>query len=251
MRRAAVRSLATLAALACTVALRAAAQSGSPTSIVTGVVTDAGRATPIPEVQVRLGGTAIGARTDSAGRFVLRGIGRGAHPMVVRRIGYVGDSTEIDVRGDTTVVEFALLADPTRLAAVRVESRSAPRRLQEFETRRRMHNGGYFLDDSTLAREAARALPDVLATLPAVDVRITTDGRHYVQSRRMPVRLRNNKLVPCPLKIFLNGMPLADSTITDFATADLAGVEVHDPANTPVQYRGTGSDCGVVLLWSR
>ncbi len=68
---------------------------------VRGVVTDPdGR--PVASAQVHVAGTAAGATTDSAGRFVVAGVPAGSAALRVRRVGFGAESVAVAVgAGDT------------------------------------------------------------------------------------------------------------------------------------------------------
>lgn len=253
-----------IVALPC-LAARAGAQSG----VVSGSVTDAATGAPLVQAEVRVVGTSLGARTDSAGRFHLDAVPRGPRALAVRRIGFRTSTAEVDVDADSMVVAFALVAVPTELAAVRVDATKVPFRLQEFEERRRRRNGGYYIASDELLQNADRALADLVrGAVPAVTVQRAPDGSQFLANRRDRTRMRTAyqldrgergrqtpiqvvKNAPCVPRIFLDGLAYTDSTVSAFSTGDLAGVEFHDVSTMPVQYRRTGTECGVLLLWSR
>jgi len=95
----------------------ALAQSGGT---VTGRVTSADGAAPVPGATVILLGTTRGAVTDSAGRFRLAGIPAGAHRFEARRIGFLySDQSVTVVAGQAVVANFALATSPITLEAVK------------------------------------------------------------------------------------------------------------------------------------
>lgn len=77
---------------------------------ITGVVTDAQTAAPIPAAQVSVEGTSFGAQTGNDGRYVIDGISSGMYTIVARRIGYAaGREENVRVAADTAVtVNFQL-----------------------------------------------------------------------------------------------------------------------------------------------
>jgi TonB-dependent starch-binding outer membrane protein SusC len=85
-------SIATAVALALAVAQGALAQQARQ---ITGRVVDADDKTPIPEVQVSVLGTTLGAVTNDSGRFTLRHVPADAKTLNVRRIGYRGITVEL------------------------------------------------------------------------------------------------------------------------------------------------------------
>jgi hypothetical protein len=63
---------------------------------VTGRVLDGATGEPIAEAVVRLADAGALAVSDSAGRFVLRGVPRGTHPWQISRIGYSTWNEEVE-----------------------------------------------------------------------------------------------------------------------------------------------------------
>jgi hypothetical protein len=247
-------ALATLAS-----APRAAAQPAPPpasssTGTIVGVVTDGATGAPMPLAELLVDGAAIGARTDSAGRYRVAGLARGAHTLVVRRIGYVGDSVDVDVDADTVVIGFALLAAPVRLATTTITEARTVFGPMEFESRLRARGGGWFVTGDQLAANTDRKLGDVIgARIPSIRILRHPDGSQYAASRRSPLRQRAGRADPCIVRVFVDGIQLGDgaSALTEFIPNDLAGVEYHDVTTAPVQYRKPGTECGVLLLWTR
>src|SRR6476620_9923822 len=89
----------------------ALAQSGRP---VTGRVTSADGAAPVPGATVILLGTTRGAVTETAGRIRLAGVPAGARRFEARRIGFLSsDQTVTVVAGQAVVVNFALTSSPS------------------------------------------------------------------------------------------------------------------------------------------
>ena len=72
----------------------ALAQSGGT---VTGRVTSADGAAPVPGATVILLGTTRGAVTDSDGRYRLAGVPAGAHRFEARRIGFLSSAQSVVV----------------------------------------------------------------------------------------------------------------------------------------------------------
>src|SRR5436309_1269193 len=98
----------------------ASAALAQSTGTVTGRVTSADGAAPIPGATVILLGTTRGAVTDSAGRFRLAGIAAGAHRFEARRIGFLSvDQTVTVVASGAVVANFALASSPITLEEVK------------------------------------------------------------------------------------------------------------------------------------
>ena len=79
------------------------------TGTLVGTVRDAASQRPLEAVQVYIGGTGIGALTNSAGRFLLLNVPAGQHSLVAELVGYrAGASTVTVGAGQSVVSDFGL-----------------------------------------------------------------------------------------------------------------------------------------------
>jgi hypothetical protein len=127
----------------------------------------------------------------------------------------------------------------------------------EFEQRR--HVGvGRFLTATDLMQTPAEPLRYAIQQrVPGV--RLVLDpksGAHYVASLRGPAGHAMSGSAPCYAQIYLDGARVSGPDgepwdVDQVARATLSGVEYYDAATTPVQYRGNGSWCGTLLMWTR
>ena len=115
VRRGAVPFALALAALIHPTSLRAQATTGT----VRGHVTEGSGGRGIPEVQVTIAGTRIGAITNANGDFALAAVPTGARTLEARRIGYQPVTRAITVNaGDNDVGAIALSVSAVNLNEV-------------------------------------------------------------------------------------------------------------------------------------
>ena len=115
IRRAAALSALALAALVHPSSLRAQAATGT----VRGRITEGSGGRGIPEVQVTITGTRIGALTNQNGEFTLATVPTGARTVEARRIGYQPVERNITVTtGDNIVGDIALSVSAVNLSEV-------------------------------------------------------------------------------------------------------------------------------------
>lgn len=216
----------------------------------------------VPGAEVSIIGLDGTARTDSLGRAVLANIPSGAHQLVARRLGYKAATTSIMVSGDSLDVVLTLSPTAQALAGVKVTETAAELHLREFETRLRDHIGGYFVTDSILRRnESAGIIALLHARVPGIRGIRLPSGKIVFASTRGETSLNNRggPSPPCQVEVFVDGTRVTDGDASVTALFDLAGIEFYPPGYAPVQYRipapvGTGnggSQCGVLLLWTR
>ncbi|PYO49417.1 MAG: hypothetical protein DMD72_05005 [Gemmatimonadetes bacterium] len=118
MTLALVRRAAVFCALTIVSPLLLAAQQQA-TSTVSGHVTDASVGRGLPDVQVLITGTRIGAVTGPNGEFTLTGVPIGARSITVRRIGYEPVVRPVTVvLGSTATADVALRVSAVNLSEV-------------------------------------------------------------------------------------------------------------------------------------
>jgi TonB-dependent SusC/RagA subfamily outer membrane receptor len=112
-----VRRGAILLAIALTTPFVLAAQPATGT--ISGRITDASLGRGLPDVQVIVTGTRIGAITGPNGEYTLVGVPAGSRTLTVRRIGYQPTTRAVDVvAGTTATADVALNVSAINLSEV-------------------------------------------------------------------------------------------------------------------------------------
>ena len=112
-----VRRGAILFALAFVTPFVLAAQAATGT--VSGRITDASIGRGLPDVQVTIAGTRIGAITGPNGEYTLVGVPVGSRTITARRIGYQATTRTVDVvSGGTATADVALNVSAVNLSEV-------------------------------------------------------------------------------------------------------------------------------------
>jgi TonB family protein len=220
---------------------------GQAASIV-GTVRD-GSGAAVLGAEVLVEGSALHAHTDVLGRYRIAGVPGGAARIVVRRLGYrleavtvavvAGRENEVNVRLD----EVPQSVDPVTIVARAV---TLDPRMQGFEERVRLKNGGYFITRSQIARLNAVDALQLLRGVPSL--RIGNESR-----LGRSVKLRGNNCAPL---VFLDGFALTAGQF-DFESLDaeaIEGIEVYAGfAAVPPALAGARgpSQCGVIAIWGR
>jgi hypothetical protein len=235
---------------------RAQSQSKSPAATppyrarLLGVF-DEQSGTPVEGAEVRDLSSGLSALTTTSGTVALGYLPEGTSLVGVRKIGYVAQMFTVTISPVDTVGITIVLRRGAELSAVRItESRIAhlSPNLRAFEERRRSGQGGYFVTDSILRRSEDQPLANLLASrVPGLFVE--RQGRRSVirSSRLTGLKTR------CYPDIYLDGTSLGSALdLGEVEVATLAGIEFYPGgASVPAQYNRTGSDCGVLLLWTR
>ncbi|HET6765494.1 MAG TPA: carboxypeptidase regulatory-like domain-containing protein [Longimicrobiaceae bacterium] len=208
---------------------------------------------PLAGVRVQLAAQNLAVVTGSDGSAVLRGVQPGPQLLQVNRMGYAPVSAPLQVSaGDSLPLEIALQPASVQLAGVtaRVQVRRA---LQSAGFYTRQKRGlGVFITPEEMQYNEMRPLHLTVGTLPGVQIVALSEGgvnHYYVASSRSIASTLGGI---CLMRTYLNGVPLSDPEIDDIAPQNISAMEVfRGPSEIPAEYNGTGSACGVVLLWTK
>lgn len=155
---------------------------------VSGTVVDAQSGLPVPGALVAMVESAQAVFTDEAGRFTLRDMETGNHPLVVTQLGYDSLSIGLVVEEGTDGVVLRLRPDPVVLEAVQVVTDRLRRRRNAVATSVRA------FDQRMLRTAGSRDALDFLLTrtnlMPTRCPGIHSFGScAYVRGRLSPVQV--------------------------------------------------------------
>lgn len=196
------------------------------------------------------GDTAIRARTDADGRFVLTGVPRRSMQLVARAIGFIPTLQSLEPLGDEVDLDDMLVPRlPQALATVTVTGRPMTLAQLEFDTRK-ARGIGQFVDEEELSK-----LPMVNASNLASmmqGVRAVGSGRNR---RVMLQRLSfggGSTSTACAPRWFEDGAQTGalDAQDEEALLARAKRIEVYSAAEAPARYNDFDG-CGVVLIWTR
>ncbi|MEP6689793.1 MAG: carboxypeptidase regulatory-like domain-containing protein [Gemmatimonadaceae bacterium] len=245
------------AALVILVPAFAGAQGKATGSAFAGVIRAATDSSVIDQAEIALSPGNQHATTGNDGRFRMP-VERGTYVVRIRRVGFQPVSSSITVAaGETLEAIIFLDFAPEVLTPSVTRSSAVPANLSEFE-QRRSGGQGRFISTLELASAHFSSLTDVLrAKLPGIQITKINDGSDRLvmisgRGRTDGALNRATGLRPCIIRFVMDGTLIERYDLADFATADIAGIELHDPATTPAQYRvGQDVGCGTLLVWSR
>ncbi|HEX5438924.1 MAG TPA: TonB-dependent receptor, partial [Gemmatimonadaceae bacterium] len=232
---------------------------GARTASLRGLVFDDQSGTGVAGAQASLPALARSATTDSHGVFHLDSLPAGHYLLTIRRLGFTPwqDSVALLAGERTTRVVMlggtVAVLDTIKVMAAR---RYISPQLRGFEERRLRAASGYFVSDSVLRQQESLPLADVLRRrIPGINIVESGHGIYLVQSNRC------SRLGPAAAgapDVYVDGVPWphpaprAPIDLSQFNVSELAGVEYYPDQNAaPMQYGGTSSACGVLLLWTR
>jgi hypothetical protein len=255
----------------------------SQTVTLRGVVRSAEDQSPLSGAYVRVLGTGFEQLTGDGGTFLMQGLPRGEHKVVTDYLGMASDTAIVDLSGGTvTLALFTLETQPVELPALEVEIERTFGSLQiEGFHRRRSRGLGDFIGTEDLQFgdiiTAFRRLPGIrLRNCHYASIssdRVSSDSlprSSLVQTDCWEINIQRGFGSPrsnrCPPVVYLDGNPISSSfegmpevpgenpfnRIASIPRDLIEGIEVHrNAATAPAMYRGFGSSCGVILVWTK
>ncbi len=232
----------------CFAASVAGSQTPSYRHRILGVF-DAASGEPIEGAEVSDALSKTTALTTKTGTVTLAFLPEGGSLVRIRKIGYATQMMMVAISPADTVPLTVLLTTAQTLPTV-VTTDSAPKylspALRQFEERRRQGLGHFVTDSALRTRENRTTMTNIVRMFPSVTMICPNRGIRTGQC--WPVSARRG----CPLVIYVDGVQSTDNDLQRMLIADYAGVEFYSgPATVPAMYNATGSDCGVLLFWTR
>lgn len=238
------------AALLAALPALASAQGG----IIAGTVRDTGNR-PIAAADISVKPGQLRARTDSAGRFIITGLGADKYTVRARKIGYGPTTYDVDL-SHAGRVEINLvfdqpmpMLDTIKVVAGRMCSEWS---LDGFVCRRK-GGGGLFLDYTDIDDKDAYWTADLFHDIKGF--RTTVRG-----TRSGPVRfVEANPPWGCITQL-VDGRPATPATIVPELPTDLIAMEVYArPDSVPPEYQRytwpnggitRSGRCSVIVYWT-
>jgi hypothetical protein len=237
-------------------------------TLIRGRILDT-RGSPISHARVNTDLDSAVVRVNAFGEFMIRATRAGLLSIQARAVGFYPDRRRLLISGqDTISVVFRLEPAAQALESLAVTAPApVPARMQPFEERRRAGFGKFFTRELLRSQEH-RPLGDVLSQTAGVRLvrRPTRCGGGFAVAVRggatsqpwMRCATGDRFPVACYVSVFLDGISLYTTgsiepiDINQFAVNGLEAIELYrGPSETPIQYLGTGSACGALVLWTR
>jgi hypothetical protein len=229
---------------------------------VEGRLLDSGSDQPIILGQVLLltGGGEVVARTftDETGFFSLTAPDGGSFFLRGERFGYRAQVDGVFDLGEGGVisVEFRLPRNPVVLDTLQVsaEPRSTKLTLLGFYDRRDI-GMGKFIGPKEIAEKPVFGTTDLLRNIPRVQIRQRPFGGSEVVIRGAGAVSLTGGGVCYPKvvvdgNVILRGEPARLDQVIQ--PSEIEAIEVYrGPSETPLQFGGISSPCGVILIWTR
>ena len=219
------------------------AQDGST---LAGVVRDS-TGQPLHDARLTVSGVIGEWRSDSKGEFVVRGIPSGPRVVSFRVLGFAIESRPVEFAArDSTHLILSMSRLITRLGTVTIREREHLDALKSELDQRRRAGFGYRSDSLELAR-----LPGVREAFNFPGLR--TNGTPANWGIAMTGQRSLSKMeLSCSPTIWVDGVISDQRYLNVLRKEEIALIEVYNSAaRAPLQYGGTRTNCGVVLVWRK
>jgi len=150
---------------------------------ISGQIRDAATGNILPNANVFLANTTLGAVTDAEGRYVIRNVPVGTYELVASLLGYEIQKTSIRITTDSTVMHLRLKATTLEMSPIEVlatPDREWRKNMQKFESL--FWGNGYKADECKILN------PEVL------DFKIEKESDCFIVVASRPLRLENLRL---------------------------------------------------------
>jgi hypothetical protein len=219
----------------------------SPSSRITGKITDAEGGKPISDAAVSIGGGRLMGTSRNDGTFSLGEVPPGRYQLEIRHIAYGPrtDSLTVELGASTNVVA-KLATSAIKLEPIAVEVRSLLLEMSGFYDRMARGHGSY-VQYKDIERLHPLIPSDILRAQPGLRLeRRRTQPGYTVYSR-----------AGCPVRYFINGAKVgADFQIDDIPVDWIDALEIYrGAASLPAEFQMHSSDvnaqCGIIVIWTR
>jgi hypothetical protein len=209
--------------------------------------------TPLVGAEVRLRGAATSVRTNDRGEFRTGPIVPGEHVLLARMPGFSPDTFPVLLEdGETLDVRIHLRRTVVALPEVAVAETALPVRLDDFERRRQLKNGGQFISRDEIEKHAPLATTDLLRRMQGFKI-VNKNGVMTAISTRGPRPSIANPNQPCELAVGVDGSLTPGLALNSVSPQEIHGIEIYTAASVPLQFTGARPNlmCGVIMIWLR
>jgi hypothetical protein len=215
------------------------------TGSIAGTTIDAQTGQAIIGASVTIPALSRAVISDGDGRFLHAALDGGSYVLQVHAVGYIPSAKSFDlVTGQSVTHVFQLTTVPPVLPEVVVKGKRpgvVGRRFEDFD-RRRASRRGQFLTRAEIEASSPVALSDLLQHMRGIRTECVgfTCTVETVRS-----------VHGCAPAYFVDGR-LSTTFGPSTPVRDIQGIEVYlGPSETPAEYMGPDSGCGVIGIWTR
>lgn len=235
------------------------------TGIVRGRITNAGTGAPVPDVQVRVEGTTLGASSGADGTYTIAGVGAGSQLLAARRVGFSPEQRRVTIgAGLTATQDFVLRAAAVTLGDVVVTGVAAPTTKVQLGNTVETVAGevvakapGVTSIDQALQGRVTGAVISENSGQPGGGVSIRLRGTNSILGGAEPLYVIDGVIVSNSAEALISlsgnaprGNQALSNRIADFDPADVERVEVLKGAAAAALY-GARANNGVIQIFTK
>lgn len=213
------------------------------TGAIAGLVTD-GADQPIADARVSADAVRE-TRTDSTGRFILRGVPAGTRQLDVMAIGAEPAARVLDVTPTETTSVVVPLRKVVALPGLRTTAIGGGVRSFASEFTERRNSGfGHSMDSTQIVRYDQ--FVNVLRAMSGLNVQL--------RNASLNITVPDGKGGVCAPDVRIDGALAMFGHLLDLFPREVAGIEVYPTAlHVPIKYArvGTQPECGMILVWTK
>lgn len=236
---------------------------------ITGILSDSsGHA--ISSARITVSGVAFEWRTDRDGRFVLHGVPAGVRVFTAKALGYLAERRFLDlVALDSAAIDLSLTRLVTKLSAVTIKGRQSAVKLA-IDQRRRA-GFGFWADSTEIAKRPADDLSEAF-TAPGIKFApshkpgclvpwmikmhglysFLGGGSGADKGSARDSYCASLRMDECLPTIWIDDMLADQEMLVLLHKEEVAVIEMYtSAASAPLQYSGSRTSCGVVLVWTK
>jgi hypothetical protein len=245
------------------------------------VVSHAALKTPLEDAQLRIVGVDSVFRSDYVGEISFKRPRSSKLQLRVSKAGFAPVDTTFEIGNvDWMQIVIALAPAAQPLPATTVLAAKPAAHLADFE-RRRTQGRGRYITPEQLREAHDQKMIDMLLRLPGLSADAGSDGITRILARSGPTSFvqggaktygtvvrgespqvqtskthrssddGTTKPGYCEVSVFMDGVYVKDPDVSMLRATGFDAVEWYTPSNIPPEYKRPGTQCGVLLLWSR
>lgn len=232
---------------------------------VRGRTTDAATGAALPNVQVRVEGTALGAQSNAEGEYTIGGVPGGTHTLSARRVGYAPEQARITIAGAAAITQnFVMRAAAVTLSEVVVTGVGAPTTKRQLGNTIETVSGeqvarspGIVAIDQALQGRVTGAVISENSGQPGGGISIRLRGTNSILGGAEPLYVIDGVLVDNSSEALISlsgnaprGNQALSNRMADFDPGDVERIEVLKGAAAAALY-GARANNGVIQIFTR
>lgn len=220
-------------------------------AMASGVENGVERGVEGADVIVQTGSVSRTVRTDRDGLVRVPDLPIGDAQVQVRRIGLAAHTMQLTLVPGDNELTVPLTAATVALDTMRIRATASARSLATVDERIRLRTANANITRDQFERRSNPTVSQLLRMFAGVQIADSGGTTVAVSSRGG--RYVNGELVPCVMRVMVDGVVLAGAPNVDAVIPlDVHAIEVfYGPSRVPPQLGPSEAQCGIVAIWTR